>query len=343
MRRYIIPTLAVLIIFALSTTSIRQTLFGTTPLASPVTALQQNEKILPVTLVMVGDIMMDRGVKRSIDANFDGDFSVLFANTQYLRNADIAFGNLEGPIAESGRNVGSRFSFRMKPVVAGTLGDAGFDVVSFANNHVGDWDRAAFDETMLQLKEAQIQYAGAGTTYADATTPRVVDVRGTKVGFLAATDVGPNWLAATETKPGILLASDPKLPEIIATAKTQVDVLVMSFHFGNEYSPANTRQQKLAYASIDAGADIVVGHHPHVMQKVEEYNGKLIYYSLGNYIFDQYFSEHTMRGMVATVSIDPETKAITHTEQVSPVSRQFVPQPLIPFDTSLLITKTFTP
>jgi poly-gamma-glutamate synthesis protein (capsule biosynthesis protein) len=321
MRRYTIPVLLVVVIFLLSLTSVRERLFPTFDLISSTDKILSPDEQLPVKLVMVGDIMMDRGVKRSIDANFGGDFSVLFANTQYLKDADIAFGNLEGPIAESGRNVGSRFSFRMMPVVAGTLGDAGFDVVSFANNHVGDWDRSAFDETLLQLKEAQIQYAGAGTNYADATTPRVIDVRGMKIGFLAATDVGPNWLKATDTKPGILLASDPKLPEIIATAKQSVDILVMSFHWGNEYSPANARQQKFAYTSIDAGADIVVGHHPHVMEKVEEYNGKLIYYSLGNYIFDQYFSEHTMRGMVATVTIDPETKAMTHTEQVSPLSK----------------------
>ena len=151
------------------------------------------------------------------------------------------------------------------------------------------------------------------------------------------------WLAATDTKPGILLASDPKLSEIVAQAKQQVDILVMSFHFGNEYSPANTHQEKLAHTVIDAGADIVVGHHPHVMEKVEEYKGKPIFYSLGNFIFDQYFSQHTMRGMVATVSIDPETKAITHTQQVSPLSKQYVPGELVPFTQDMLITKAFTP
>ena len=343
MRRYITPVLAILALFVLSTTEVREKLLPAQHLISSTTALKSPQRVAPISMVLVGDIMMDRGVKRSVDANFGGDFAALFANTQYLKDADIAFGNLEGPIAGSGRNVGSRFSFRMMPVVAGTLGDSGFDVVSFANNHVGDWDRAAFDETLLQLKEAQIQYAGAGVNYTDAATPRIIEVRGIKVGFLAATDVGPDWLKATEKSSGILLASDPKLSEIITTAKQSVDVLVMSFHWGNEYSPANTRQQMLAYASIDAGADIVVGHHPHVMQKVEEYNGKLIYYSLGNYIFDQYFSEHTMRGMVATIMIDPETKAITHTEQVSPLSRQFVPQSLAPFDTEMLVTKTFTP
>lgn len=297
----------------------------------------------PIRLLFAGDVMMDRGVRRSIEKKFGGDYRALFANTPYIADADIAFANLEGTAALSGRNVGSRFSFHMNPVSVEALRGTGFDVVSFANNHVGDWSREAFDETLGHLRSNGMLYAGAGMNYADAAAVRVIEVRGVKVGFLAATDVGPNWLKATDTEPGILLASDPSLPQIVANAKTQVDVLVVSFHWGNEYSPANARQEMLAHAAIDAGADIVVGAHPHVMQRVEEYKGKIIYYSLGNFIFDQYFSEHTMRGMVATVAINPETFALTHAEEVSPLSKEYIPQPLIPFDTSLLVTKTFVP
>ncbi len=308
--------------------------------AVPVTDRVERE---PVTLVLVGDIMMDRGVRRKVLQNMDGSYDALFVNTAYLKEADIAFGNFEGTAALSGHNIGSRFSFHMDPAVVTALAHAGFDVVSFANNHVGDWAREAFDETRMHLRQKGILAAGAGDSMADATTPRIVEVRGTKVGFLAATDVGPNWLSATEKSSGILLASNPDLSSIIANAAQQVDVLVMSFHFGNEYSPANARQVSLAHAAIDAGADIVAGHHPHVMQRVEEYKGRPIFYSLGNFIFDQYFSPHTMRGMVATVSIDPTTKVMTHTQQVSPLNSLFVPQQLVPFDTSLLISKTFTP
>jgi poly-gamma-glutamate capsule biosynthesis protein CapA/YwtB (metallophosphatase superfamily) len=175
------------------------------------------------------------------------------------------------------------------------------------------------------------------------TTPTIIDVRGMKIGFLGATDVGPNWLAAKESSPGILLASDPNLTTIIANAKKSVDILVVSFHWGNEYAPANSHQEKLAHESVDAGADIVVGTHPHVMERVEIYNEKPIFYSLGNFIFDQYFSPHTMRGMVAHVSIDPVTKVITTNEEVSTLTRQFVPQPLVPYDENMLVTKTFVP
>lgn len=297
----------------------------------------------PVSIVFVGDIMFDRGVRRSIEKNFAGDYGALYANAGYLKAADIAFANLEGPVATGGRNVGSRFSFRMDPVGLAAMKDAGFDVVSFANNHVGDYTLDALTETLDRLAEYGILAAGAGKHKAAASAVQVIEVRGMKIGFLAASDVGPNWAEASDARAGILLAEDPTLAQIIADAKATTDVLVMSFHWGNEYSPANSRQEKLARATIDAGADIVVGHHPHVMEKVEYYNGKPIFYSLGNFIFDQYFSAHTMRGMVATVSIDPETKELAAEMAVSPLNSFYIPQPLIPFDESMLVTKTFLP
>lgn len=311
---------------------------------SSFTIIPPKEVPKPITITLVGDVMMDRAVRGKIEKYFAGNYSALFVNTGYLKDADIAFANLEGTATdEISKRTGSRFSFRMDPDSVTALNNAGIDIVSFANNHVGDYSTKGFLATIDTLKSNTLLYAGAGESHTEATTPRIIDVRGTKVGFLAATDVGPTWLTATDTNPGILLASDQKLPEIIANAKAHVDVLVVSFHWGNEYSPATAHQEKLARAGIDAGADIVVGHHPHVMQRVEEYNGKLIFYSLGNFIFDQYFSPHTMRGMVATVSIDPETRGLTHTQHVSSLDKNYVPQSLVPFDESMLITKPFTP
>ena len=297
----------------------------------------------PVTLVMVGDIMFDRGVRASVEKNLAGDYHRLYEHASYLARADIAFGNLEGPVATGGRNVGSRFSFRMDPVGLLAMQSAGFDVVSFANNHVGDYTLAALTETLDRLRESGVLAAGAGRNRDEAASVQVIDVRDTTVGFIAASDVGPAWAEASDTREGILLADDTNFSSIIAEADAQVDVLVVSFHWGDEYSPVNSRQEKLAKAAIDAGADVVVGHHPHVMERVEAYQGKPIFYSLGNYIFDQYFSPHTMRGMVAFVSIDPKTNELTWNVQVSPISSQYVPQPLVDFDESMLVTKTFTP
>jgi gamma-polyglutamate biosynthesis protein CapA len=301
------------------------------------------QKPEPVTMVFVGDIMFDRGVRSSVVKNLSGDYGALYANAGYLKEADIAFGNLEGPVATGGYKVGSRFSFRMDPAGLVAMRNAGFDVVSFANNHVGDYTRAAFTETLALLSQNNILVSGAGMNKGEASVPAIVDVRDMKIGFVSVSDVGPHWIEATDTAPGILIASNPKLPEIIAAAKTQVDILVVSFHWGDEYSLVNKRQETLAHRAIDSGADIIVGHHPHVMQRMEWYNNKPIFYSLGNFIFDQYFSPHTMRGMVANVSIDPKTKEISATQFVSSMNKQYVPQALIPFDSSLLITKPFTP
>jgi poly-gamma-glutamate synthesis protein (capsule biosynthesis protein) len=134
----------------------------------------------------------------------------------------------------------------------------------------------------------------------------VIEENEVKVGFLAFTDVGPNWMAAGESKSGILLASDPKRLEYIKNAKEKVDVLVVSYHWGDEYVAFNARQKSLAESSIDAGADIIAGHHPHVRQDTVTYKEGLIIYSLGNAIFDQYFSEETMKGGLVNVKVTKE-------------------------------------
>jgi gamma-polyglutamate biosynthesis protein CapA len=297
----------------------------------------------PIYMLFVGDVMFDRGVRNSIEKNFSNNYNSLYANTSYIKDADIAFANLEGPVATGGHKVGSAFSFRMDPLGLSAMKEAGFDIVSFANNHVGDYADAAFSETLTRLDENDIAYTGAGTTYNDASTPRIITVRGLRIGFLGTTDVGPVWMKAGETRPGILLADNPDLAGIVARAKLECDILVMSFHWGNEYSPKNQRQEKLAHLVIDSGVDIVVGHHPHVMEEVELYKGKPIFYSLGNFIFDQYFSMHTLRGMVAKVYINPDTKEIRTEQFVSVQNRQFIPQSLIPFSEDMLITKPFKP
>lgn len=299
------------------------------------------EQQKPVTITFVGDIMFDRGVNRSIQQNFAGDFDALYTNASYLKDTDITFGNLEGSVGTTGRKVGSRFSFHMNPAGLVAMKNAGFDVVSFANNHVGDYAQQGFEESLAHLDENNILYAGAGKTKTDALTPRIITVRGMKIGFLGSTDVGPTWMKAGEDRAGIITSDDPALMTAIKEADSQVDVLVVSFHFGNEYSPANKHQEQLAHMAIDNGADIVVGHHPHVMEKIETYKEKPIFFSLGNFIFDQYFSPNTLQGMVAKVSIDPNTKATSYNAFVSKMSKQFIPQPLLPFEDSVLITKTF--
>jgi poly-gamma-glutamate synthesis protein (capsule biosynthesis protein) len=293
---------------------------------------ENNENIIPqvenkkTTLFFVGDIMMTRGVKNSVDKNFGGDYSKLFENLSELKNADILFGNLEGDVSLTGNNVGSIYSFRMDPVILPVLKGAGFDIVSFANNHVGDWNMSAFKDTLSRLKDIGILKTGADLNKEDAANPTIIEKNGIKFGFLGFSDIGPNWLEAGVDTPGILLASDPNIGEIIKNAKTKCDVLIVSFHFGEEYKLIhNKRQETLAHTAIDNGADMIIGTHPHVMEDIEKYNGKTIVYSLGNFLFDQYFSKDTMRGMLFSATYEGKNLVDTN-EKIITLNSKFQPE-----------------
>lgn len=294
--------------------------------ALPAVSLPPAPQQKDTTLYFVGDIMLDRGVRSSVTKNFGGDYSKLFANVGELKNADILFANLEGDVSDKGNNVGSKYSFRMDPAVLPVIANAGFDIVSFANNHVGDWNVAAFTDTLRRLADNNIRKVGSGMTKTEAVQPTIIEKNGVKFGFIGFSDVGPDWLKATDTTPGLLLASDPNLPQIIQNAKAQCDVLIVSFHWGIEYKTVhNARQEALAHTAIDNGADMVIGHHPHVMEDIETYNGKPIVYSLGNFIFDQPFSLETMRGMLFKATFTGTTLKDTKQEVVG-LNKFYQPQ-----------------
>lgn len=294
--------------------------------------LQEIEKNTgETTLYFVGDIMLDRGVKSSVKKNFEGDYNKLFINLEKLKKADILFGNLEGDVSNVGNNVGSKFSFRMDPNILPVLKDAGFDIVSFANNHVGDWNILAFKDTLTRLADIGILKTGAGFTKNEAETPTIIEKNGILFCFLGFSDVGPNWIKATEKAPGILLASDPQLPEIIKKAKSKCDVLITSFHWGVEYKKIhNARQETLAHTAIDNGADMVIGHHPHVIEDIEIYKEKPIVYSLGNFIFDQYFSKDTMRGMLFQATFSGSTLKNTE-KKIIELNKYYQPTGIYPY------------
>ena len=276
-------------------------------------------------LAFVGDMMLDRSVRTSVVKNFGGDYNQLFTNLTELKGADILFANLEGDVSDIGNNVGSKYSFRMDPAILPAISNAGFDIVSFANNHVGDWNWAAFKDTLKRLSDIGILQTGAGDTKAGAETPTIIEKNGVRFGFIGFSDVGPDWIRATDTNPGILLASDPHLADIIKRAKEKSDVLIASFHWGTEYNKLhNSRQESLAHIAIDNGADMVIGHHPHVIEDIEIYKDKPIVYSLGNFIFDQNFSPETRKGLMLSVSIE-EGKVVSHEEMPISFGPQFVP------------------
>jgi len=261
-----------------------------------------------VDVMMVGDIMLDRGVEYMINKETKGDFRFPFLKiAEELNSADLLIGNLEGPISDKGKKVGSIYSFRMNPEAIKGLNYAGFDVLLLANNHAFDYGRAALEDTLKRLKEAGISYSGAGFDKNEAFSPLIKEVRGIKIAFLNYTNLGSNYWAAGEKSSGIAWISEDNIEEIkkyIEKAKEQSDFLIVFLHAGDEYkADPSSFQTVFARAAIDAGADLVVEHHPHVVQKSEEYENKKIFYSLGNFIFDQDFSKETMTGQILKLSL----------------------------------------
>ncbi|MDQ5954573.1 MAG: cap protein [Patescibacteria group bacterium] len=282
-----------------------------------------------VRLIFGGDIMLDRGVKNSTMKNFGGDYSLLFKNLEIFKEADIVFANLEGPASDLGEDLGSLYSFRMDQSVVPALKGAGISILSVANNHVGDWGREAYEDTLDILKENEIYYTGGGKTSIEAEQPTIIEKNGIKVGYLGFSDVGPNWMAASETIPGLLLANNPRFAEIIKNASQQVDHLIVSFHWGDEYQDIhNARQELLAHKAIDNGAKIVVGHHPHVAQDIEVYKNGYIIYSLGNLIFDQAFSEKVMQGLLIEIELSKDGY-MTAKKNIVKSNRLFQPDKVI--------------
>ena len=265
-----------------------------------------------ISVVLVGDIMLNRGVEYMMKTEGNGDFRFPFSKiAKDLKKADILFGNLEGPISDKGIKVGSIYSFRAEPEAIEGLTFAGFNLISLANNHAFDYGREALEDCLAKLSKAGIDYVGAGFNEGEAyggRTPVIKEIEGTKIGFLAYTNLGPESWKASEKNSGIAWISEKdfeKIKKDIENAKSQADILIVSLHAGEEYAAEPTQFQiEFSKAAIDAGADLVIGHHPHVVQKSEKYKDKWIFYSLGNFVFDQAFSEKTMQGQIVEVLIE---------------------------------------
>ena len=282
-----------------------------------------------ITIFTVGDIMLDRGVELKIKKEGKGDFRFpFFKIAGELKKADILFGNLEGPISDKGQKVGSIYSFRFDPKAIEGLKYAGFDIFSLANNHMFDYQRIALEDTMRILEENKIDYVGAGFSEEEAFSLKIREIKNTKIGFLAYTNLGPEVWKATEKNSGIAWISEKDIEEVkrdIERAKQKIDILIVSLHSGEEYATNTTPFQiSFARAFVDAGADLIVGHHPHIIQKIERYKNSWIAYSLGNFIFDQSFSEETMEGLLLEVIIEDNKIKELNPKEIK-ISKSFQP------------------
>lgn len=262
-----------------------------------------------VTLLFAGDLYPTEQLQEKYSKN-----GITAAASQALlsvtKSADIFMLNQEFPFGTTGEAAQDKqYTFRVDPKYVSILPELGVDIVTLANNHMLDFGREPLTETLHALDQNGILHVGAGQNLEEASALKTVEAGGRTIGFLGATRVIPqNSWTATSGNSGLFTTYDAtKLLAEIREAKQSCDFVVVFVHWGIERNTTPEDYQKsLAYQYIDAGADAVIGAHPHVLQGIEYYNGKPIFYSLGNFIFANR-SYETM--MVKLVLSGDEVKA----------------------------------
>jgi len=245
-----------------------------------------------VTLVAVGDLLMHQDVKRAAQEN-EGGFQSLWGDLKPLfEGADLVFGNLETPIAPVSGAPGRPFVFNAPAELPEALKASGFRVLATANNHAYDQGPKGVLETLDRLESVGLIAVGSGRDRAQAETPRLLERKGIRFAFLAFTDLFNNDLNREGKGPWVRRLEADSAAEAVRTAKTLADVVIVSVHWGNEYEHLpRPRQRDMAARLIGAGADLIIGHHPHVLQPLEwlEANGRkgAVAFSLGNFISNQ--------------------------------------------------------
>lgn len=260
----------------------------------------------PLKLLFVGDIMLDRSIR---SAGEEHGYDFIFSDiSSFLASWDHVVANFESPVTDlpsvsQGSVVGSRqnYVFTTHPDALKALSTANISIVSIGNNHIGNFGKAGYVSTLKYLNEAMISYFG-DTTYSNEPQFLLKNIRGVMVAFVNFNQFIPDGY-------------EKSLAGIAAAKKANVDLIILMTHWDNEYqtSPAQATITR-AHTFIDEGVDLIVGSHPHVVQSIEEYKGKKIYYSLGNFVFDQYFSPETMKGMLVGLTYDSQTKSLDFEE-----------------------------
>src|SRR3989339_663665 len=267
-----------------------------------------------IVITAVGDIMLSRGLSPLLEKN-GPDYP--FAGTKHIfRNSDIAIGNLECYISSRTLDAGNFFNFRASTPAVSGLKNAGFNVLTLANNHVFDGGYPGVRDTVSILQEHKIAYCGAGSDIETAQRPASLQIKGKKIAVISCTTLMPAGLLASKNSPG--LVSPGMLVSQIRRLRVYYDYVIVSCHWGEELAEKPRADDiKTAHALIDAGAELVIGHHPHTIQGIEIYKGKAIIYSLGNFIFDNP-SEPTRKAFIAEYTILPRSKTL----RVIPIERK---------------------
>ncbi len=268
---------------------------GGLPVVDDLSAEMRSEDDV-IEIVAVGDLSLARGV--NVDLYTGRSESPLRYVAPLIGRADVAFGNLESPLTKRAKRAptkgprGGSIYLKGNPDYTFLLTEAGFDVLSLANNHIMDYGEQGLSDTLYYLAQEEIKHAGAGPDLAAALEPARIDVDDYVIHFLAFSGVEPKEYYAGAAKAGSAPLDEGTIVAAISRARTEASLVVVSLHWGGEsMAYPSSEQKRLAHKFVDAGADVILGHHPHVIQGVESYEGAIIAYSLGNFLFDSRYPE----------------------------------------------------
>ncbi|MFM8577355.1 MAG: CapA family protein [Planctomycetaceae bacterium] len=278
----------------------------------------------PVRLVFVGDIMLDT-LPGEVIAEGRDPFAA-FADV--LADADLAIGNLECVIATVGEKVSKPYNFRAHPRCLPFVGKH-FDALSLANNHTGDFGPEALVECLTLLKQRGMPAFGAGRNLVEAHQPWIVECRGVRLALLGYNEFKPREFQAGNDRAGVAWSEDERVLDDIRVARDvhHADVIIPFMHWGwEEEGDPNDRQRQFARMMVEAGASMVIGGHPHVTQGAEYHRGRLIVYSLGNFVFDGFDTPETNTGWALRLRLDKDG-VIGWDTVVARIDREGLPSP----------------
>ncbi len=284
------------------------------PLLPPVTS---RESVLRVFLA--GDVNFSWSLAPLVEAGIDP-----FAYVKgIMREADITVVNLETTIATNGTPQIKTHVFRSPPEVLRFLTNAGVDVVSLANNHAMDYGAEAMFAMREHLREYGIRHAGAGSNWQDAIRPVIITQKNISLAILCAGFQKPEELLATDKRPGTAGLRWRRILSLVTNLRNEVDYIIFFVHWGWEYivPPLADQQVSNAHALIDAGVDVIVGHHPHIIQGFEIYRGKPIFYSVGNFLFPQWGIKEARPAIVIALDLTKTNGTVSAQHYIIPVYR----------------------
>jgi hypothetical protein len=270
--------------------------------ASAQTPASTSQSSKQVSILFVGDMVLDDLPGKAIEQGID-PFS---AFEKIFHSADIRIGNLECVIATTGKAAEKNFTFRAHPRVIPLL-KKHFNAISIANNHSGDFGPTAFSEMLTLLTEQKMPYFGGGNNLNEAHRPHIIEKNGLRIALLGYDEFMPRSFEANVNKAGVAWSEDEQVVADIKRARQQyrADIVIPFMHWGwEDEMTATKRQRELARLMIDAGADAVIGGHPHVIQDTETYQGKPIIYSIGNFMIDAVDNEAHTLGWAIRLHID---------------------------------------